>query len=52
MTLTQDDLIELRNYANELPTKYGATLLIWLGQKEQAQRVVIKEEVAPNEDGK
>ena len=46
MTLTKDEVQELKNYANEMPTKYGAALLAWLMQKEQKQTEV------KDEDGK
>jgi 3'-phosphoadenosine 5'-phosphosulfate sulfotransferase (PAPS reductase)/FAD synthetase len=38
VTLTQQELIELKNFANEIPTKYGLPILQFLQQKEQEQK--------------
>jgi hypothetical protein len=35
MTLTKEEVDQLRNYALELPTKYGVTLLQFLAKKEK-----------------
>jgi hypothetical protein len=35
MTLTQAEVDQLKNYALELPTKYGVQLLQFIAKKEQ-----------------
>jgi len=46
ITLTEKDLQELNNFFQEMPTKYGLTLINFFNQKIQEQNVV-KDELQP-----
>lgn len=42
ITLTQKEVEDLKNFANEIPTKYGLTILQFLIKKEEEEKNVGK----------
>ena len=51
MTLTQEELNEIRNYLMEQPTKFSLPLINYLSKKEQEEAMKLQEEKS-SEDGK
>lgn len=52
LTLNQNEIKEIQDYINDLPTKYGVPLLNYLNMKIQQQNQPVQEELPKEEKEK